>query len=385
MHHPAPSLPTLLLLLTAAIPAPAPAFGQAAGPDRPRFRWDTVPVYLHFGKNDGLTDDEARFVATHSDFVCLEKGHGAETHGSTEAGIEHEAARLKAINPDIRVIYYWNTFLDYSMYDAHHVYNQHPEWWLRKTDGELDYKTRTLKRYDLSNPAVQDWWANEVKKAVVDGSCDGVFMDAFPQIASPGNVRLWGRAKYDAIQEGLIKTIRKTRRQIGPDKILIFNGIRNTPTRRFGTGYLAHTDAATIEHFDQFQSRDTQSLERDIEDMIAAGKRGKMVVLKGWPGFNWTEPETRDVPYEDLLARARQNITFPLACFLVAAQEHAYFCYSWGYREGHGSLSAYPEFQKPLGPPEGDAVKRGYEYTRVFERCRVWVNIETREAKIDWR
>ena len=58
-------------------------FGQSAKEAYPKFSWDKIPVYIHFGKNDGLTDDEIKFVATHSDFVCFEKGHGANVHGST--------------------------------------------------------------------------------------------------------------------------------------------------------------------------------------------------------------------------------------------------------------------------------------------------------------
>ena len=106
--------------------------------------------------------------------------------------------------------------------------------------------------------------------------------------------------------------------------------------------------------------------------------------MKGWPGFNWLDRGLRNVPYEELLARARKNITFSLACFLVAAQPNSYFCYSWGYREQHGSLSDYPEFSKPLGKPKGNAVKDGWQYSREFERCKVWVDLETKQAKIDW-
>ena len=351
----------------------------------PEYSWDTVPVYIHVGKNSGFTDEEVEFVATHSDLVCLEKGHGAIPHGSTERGIEHDAARLKKVNPRIKVIYYWNTFLDYSMYDAHRVYGEHPKWWLRTLDGSLDTKHGRLKRYDLSNAEVQRWWAEEVRKAVVNGSCDGVFMDAFPQIASPANIRLWGQKKYDAIRQGLIDTIKRTREKAGADCVLIFNGVRNTGRLHLGMKYLRWTDAATIEHFDQFQSRDKENVVRDIEDMIEAGKNGKAVVMKGWPGFNWLDRELQGEPYDELLAQARENITFPLACFLVAAQPHSYFCYSWGYREQHGSLSEYPELQRPLGEPLGDAVREGWIYTRSFEHVDVWVDVSAKKAKLDWK
>jgi hypothetical protein len=55
---------------------------------KPYFSWDTVPVYIHFGKSSGpLSDIELKFVAQVSDFVCLEKGHGRGSSGSTEEGI----------------------------------------------------------------------------------------------------------------------------------------------------------------------------------------------------------------------------------------------------------------------------------------------------------
>ncbi|MCB1120845.1 MAG: hypothetical protein KJT03_04810 [Verrucomicrobiae bacterium] len=357
--------------------------GQPAG--WPEYSWDTVPLYIHFGKFDGLTDEEVRFVASHADLVCLEKGHGRNPHGSSEAGIEHDTLRLKKVNPELRVLYYWNTFLDYPLYDAHDVYDRHPEWWLRTVDGSLDKKGGTIRRYDLSLPEVREWWAEEVRKAVVDRTCDGVFADAFPQIASRGNIRLWGQEKFQAIQDGLIQTMQLTRQKIGHEGIILFNGIRNTDTLHFGMDYLDVVDAVTIEHFDQFQSRSRESMAQDIEDMITAGKQGKMIMFKGWPGFNWTEETIRDVPYETLLVRARENIIFPLACFLVGAQEYAYFCYSWGYRENHGSLDWYEEFDKPLGTPQGDAVRDDWTYARQFENCLVWVDLQNHEARLDWK
>jgi len=350
----------------------------------PPFSWDKVPVYIHFGDNDGLSDEEIEFVATHSNLVCFEKGHGVNTHGSTEKGIEADAARLKKINPDVKVIYYWNTFLDYGMYDAHEVYANHPEWWLRKLDGSLDKKRGTMMRYDLSNPEVREWWTEEVRKAVIEGSCDGVFMDAFPQITSAANIKLWGKEKYDAIQDGLIKTIELTREKIGPENLLVYNGIRNTPELHYGMQFLDITDASTMEHFDQFASRDRENVALDMENMMEAGKQGQIVIMKGWPDFNWTMREKMQQPYGELLKEARENITFPLACFLVAVQPYSYFCYSWGYREPHGSLDWYPEFDRSPGAPKGQAKRDGWVYTREFENCSVWVDIETKKAKIEW-
>lgn len=353
-------------------------------PGYPEFRWDHVPVCIHFGKRSALTDEELRFVASHSDLVCLEKGHGLETYGSTEKGIEHDAIKLKTLNPKMKVIFYWNTFLDYPLYEAHEVYDSHPEWWLKTMDGSLDLKQGITRRYDLSNPEVRDWWTDVAKKGVVEGSCDGVFMDAFPQIAARANIKLWGQAKYDSIQYGLITLINLTRQKLGEDKILLFNGIRNTKDAHEGMEYLEYTDAAMIEHFGYFFSSAKEQMAEDIDCMIRAGKMGKIIVMKCWPGFAWIDEDLMKLPYNTLLSRARENITFPLACFLVAMQPYSYLCYSWGYRDIHGSLDWYPEFDKPLGKPKGDAIKNGWQYNREFEHCKVWLDLETKEARIEW-
>lgn len=79
---------------------------------------------------------------------------------------------------------------------------------------------------------------------------------------------------------------------------------------------------------------------------------------------------------------AAENITFPLAAFLAGAQEKCYMVYSWGYRMKHGCLYWYPEFDRPLGKPLGDAKINGWELTREFKHLTVWLNLETHEASI---
>jgi hypothetical protein len=352
----------------------------------PKFSWDKVPVAFHFGKSDSLmTEEEARFVASRSNFICLEKGHAAKQFGDTETGIEQEAQQLKKLNTDMKVIFYWNTFLDYNMFKAHDEYQNHPEWWLKTRDGELDLKNGSLKRYDLSNPKVRHWWTEVARQAVVEGSSDGVFMDAFPQITHERNIALWGQAKYEAIQQGLKDIIKETRQKIGDDNLIVYNGIRSTPTWNAGYDFPDYTDAAMIEHFGHFQSGSKECMFRDIQEMEQAGKHGKIVVFKGWPGFAWIDRQAMGKPLETKRKLAQENITFPLAAFLVGVQENGYFIYNWGYRMEFGCLEWYPEFDKPLGEPLGDMVIDGWTLSRQFKHASVKVNLETREAEIQWR
>jgi len=352
----------------------------------PRFSWDKVPVAFHFGKSNSLmTEAEANFVASRSNFICLEKGHAVKQFGDTETGIEKEAQQLKKLNPDMKVIFYWNTFLDYAMYKAHEEYGKHPEWWLRTKDGDLDLKNNSLKRYDLSNPAVRQWWTTVASEAVNKGSADGIFMDAFPQITHKRNIALWGQEKYDAIQQGLRDIIKETRQKIGEDKLIVYNGIRSTPSWKADYDFPDYTDAAMIEHFGEFQSTSKECMLRDIQEMEKACKNGKIVVFKGWPGFTFTDRKAMRKPLAEKREIAKKNLLFPLAAFLVGTQENSYFVYNWGYRMDNGCLEWYPEFDKPLGEPLGDMVRDGWTLSRQFKHASVWVDLAERRAKIDWK
>lgn len=90
-------------------------------------------------------------------------------------------------------------------------------------------------------------------------------------------------------------------------------------------------------------------------------------------------------PHDELAGLAGARLTFPLACFLVAAEPNCYFCYTWGYREADGTFDWYPEFDKPLGPPQGEARRTGWTYQRAFAHAAVFVDLERQTARIDWK
>lgn len=122
----------------------------------------------------------------------------------------------------------------------------------------------------------------------------------------------------------------------------------------------------------------------DIEAMTKTGKRGKIVVFKAWPGFSWVEKAAMKKPLEEKKRLAAENITFPLAAFLVGAQKHSYFIYNWGYRMELGCLEWYPEFDQPLGEPLGEMTRKGWTLRREFKHASVWMNLGTKKAEIQW-
>ncbi len=91
---------------------------------------------------------------------------------------------------------------------------------------------------------------------------------------------------------------------------------------------------------------------------------------------------------ERMAALAKERLEYYHACYLIGAQPYSYFQYGWGWTLASGSLHDYPELQQPLGAPQGPYYRTspdGWEFTREFEHAGVWVNTETREAKITWR
>lgn len=366
----------------------APLYAPGGG--RPEFSWDTVPVYIHFGKSGGqLTEEELKFVARTSNFVCFEKAHGISQFGSTEKGTANDAKRLKALNPKMKVLFYWNSFLNYRMYDACKEIRQRPDWIFRDKQGKPIYKAGNLEQYNLLNPDFRKWWASIAGKAISEFGCDGIFMDAVNQAKRPIWMKKgWGEGNEQLLTDAVIDMMQLANEEMGDDAILLYNGIRSSDRAENtqGSEYLPHADGVTLEHFSAFQSRSKESIARDIESIVKAGKAGKIVVVKGWPDpeFNWLNRTKMKLSPQQLAGEAREKITFSLTCFLVAAQPDSYFCYSWGYRDLHGSLVDYPEFHKPLGKPKGDAVKDGWIYTRSFEHAEVRVDLSKRTAGIDW-
>lgn len=346
------------------------------------FSWERVPLYLHFGKRSAaMTDAELDFVARHAGLVALEKGHGAAAFGSTEEGIYHTARELKRRNPAIKVLFYFNAFINWQPYDAFKTYNS--EWTLRDRSGKVVTHPSGTPRPDPSIPAMREWWSDTVAEAMRRAPLNGVFADAFPQAISPALARQVGPEKAKAIVAGLREMVRLTKARIGPSRVILANGTRTHDFREILDW--AGLDGVMIEHFGGFNTQKPEDIRADLETIRLAEEKGKFVVLKGWPGFNWLDQEMMAKPHDELLRRARANLEFPLACFLIAARPGSFFCYSWGYGHHHGMLDAYPEFGRPLGPPRGEAGWEGLTARREFAHASVWVDVAAKRARIEWR
>lgn len=381
----------VMMLLGAKASSPQ-AF--AADHARPDFSWDRVPVSVHVGLGRGLGPEDYAFLAEHYNFITFTGGdfdreYRKDRSVSFEKVVTEASATIKQHNPRAKVLFYWAA-------DCLKPHNKLLRRGLPR-DGRINVarnREKTTEIFDTTREDVREWWSGGAANAVHEYGCDGIFVDGATAFRPDGiyGKRL-GKERAKSLEEGMFSMLEQAKTKMGKESILLFNPL-HAPARgqaedeSLGWRYLPLADGAMVDDFDR-DSKRPQSAEYmagTIAVMRRAASLGKIVVFKAWPGFTWwSNPDLLARPQAEQAAVARENIEFPLACFLVGAESHCYFCYSWGWLPQHGALEWYPEFNKRLGPPRHAARQRGWTFTREFEHAAVFVDVENRVAKITWR
>lgn len=381
--------PTLILLTTLLL---TPLNLLPADDQFPKFTWDRVPVYAHFGYDPNLTPEQYDFLARHFSLVTFAAG---SVRQEVEKGIASGAAEIKKRNPSVKVLCY---FAGDILHEPFTLSNESfpKDGFIEKPSVKKTIHPKTGKQheqlryyFDKTKPVTQEWWASIAERAVKEYGCDGVFADG---LGSYGH-NLVAPEKEAAMRAGIMTMCQLAHKKMGPKGIILFNPLHGDEN----ADLLPATDGAMIDNFDRtlFRADDTTTAAPDaksldlmaegIEAMSKAAKQGKIVIFKAWPGFHQKDKELMKRPHEELAKLARERLTFPLASFLIAAGPNCYFQYTWGWNADCGTFDWHPEFDKPLGAPKADAKRDGFQYTREFEHASVFVDLKTKTAKIDWK
>ena len=192
-----------------------------------------------------------------------------------------------------------------------------------------------------------------------------------------GSVKL-RKDKAAEIETAMGDMMAALKKSLGADKILLANNAYGDNGRQV----YPVSDAIMFENYASVKSS-KESLLAEWGEMRRNAKDGKISVFR-----LGVEGTGRRNLKPNMPKLAKEKAEFALACYLIGAEPYSYFLYSWGWKVSSGALVDYPEFKKPLGPPQG-AYQRtttdGWEFTREFEHASVWVNTDTRQAKITWR
>ena len=364
----------------------------------PEFSWDRVPQYMHIRKAKNFTEDEIKYLATFP-LVTFEKTTGSETYQSTEDGTLAAAKAVKEINPSTKILYYRNVIVHYGTYKANAEIEKVPEAFLVGKNG----KTKLIRNkgnqeaYDLTNPAVRDWWVGNARRVCAEPVIDGLFLDGIIKTLTPSYLkRDIGLKKVDELVAGYNAMMDETREALGPDKLMVANVLR-VSIPESGLVAMKKFDGSYIEHFEgSWGDKEARrnSLAKAIEAFQKAAREGYLIALtvglsKLADGDGQSNPGQLDEIRVGLDEKADYSTRFNylLALFLVCAEKHSYFLAHDSYvanKKNKTWMTRPAEFDRPLGPPKGPAVQDGYIYTREFAHAKVRVDIENEVGEIEW-
>lgn len=359
----------------------------------PEFSWDHVPRYMHMRKSAAFTQEELEYLSKFP-IITLEKTTGMEAYGSTEKGSLEAAKGIKAINPDAKVLYYRNIIVHYSGYAVNDSMDKVDRPLLMDDSGNaMIVHGGKRGAYDLTSPALQDWWLDHCIEMAKNEAVDGIFVDGNIKALEPVFLnREIGPEKKAEVAESYAQMMRELDKRIGNDELIIANLIR-ARLPNSGLDYLDNFDGSYLEAIETEANGLTrlEYLTKGIAAIQEAAHDGKIICFSMGLG----KARTTGIGIDDTRMKAEQDsaiqdrLIYSMAMFLICAEKYSYFLAHDGYSVNRNDSSVwlkdFPEYGKPLGIPRGPAKQDGYIYTREFEQASVWLDIENEKARIKWK
>eukprot|EP01084_Bolivina_argentea_P200198 342373_1 len=343
----------------------------------PKFSWDTVPVYIHMCNGTGPFNQSTLEYLSTFPIVTIEKGQGINANGTLpsnysnqyeESKILEACQSIKEINDSIICIFYYNSMLDWNMYYFHILLQNNPSYWLRDDKGTVVRQTgdksfpqppNGMLVYDYRQQSVIDFFISECINMTKSKYIDGCFIDRaneeltasqFSQYKFNSTDKTRFKNGHDAMLAQLQKTLGDHDQSIMISNNYVTNGVI----------------ATMIEHFEANKDY--------IEKLIGYAKQGILVEVHAGDVTDGNDNHCK-------------NIINSLSAFLIGAEEFSYYGCShtnaW-YIEPDW-IRDHPEYHKPLGKPDGDAVLKNNVYTRTFASgTKVSFNVNTNVGTIEW-
>lgn len=365
---------------------------KKANQDRlPSFSWDRVPLYVHIRKDTEFTDEEIKYLATFP-LITFEKSTGNNSSGSTEDGTLKAARAVKAINPETKILYYRNVIVHYGGYAANNALKHIQEPFLVDRNGNDKLIRERIQAYDLSNKALRDWWIDAAKDVCSDPSIDGIFLDGVVKVLEPIFLKdVITVEKKTAGLEGYVTMMEETRKMLGPRKLMVANILR----ARFpdsGLSYMMALDGSYIEGFEgDVGMSKKEYVAKGMEAFQKAAREGSIIAFTCGIGNNQQDadeaPQAKNENTKLVKHDARSRFDYQLAMFLVCAEKYSYFDLKDSYdAKASKTWMTHPaEYDRPLGEPNGPAIRTGYIFTRRFAHASVRIDIENETGEIVWK
>ncbi|MFC2091069.1 putative glycoside hydrolase [Bacteroidota bacterium] len=358
----------------------------------PEFSWEKVPLYMHMRKSTAFSAEELEYLASFP-IVTLEKITGSKTYGSSEKGSLEAAKAIKGVSPDTKVLYYRNVMCNYGTYEVNTGLDTIPGAFLvDSSNGNMMLHRNVREVYDLSNPILRKWWVDHCVEMSAYPEIDGIFLDGNIKALEPVFLgKEVGLEKKQEVADGYEMMMKDMRNRIGSNELMVANLIRaRLPDA--GLHYMDYMDGSYLEGIEGAANGipPLEYLAKGIDAVQKAAREGKIICLSMGLGRSAMSRDRIDDSRRKVEwgPEVMDRLDYCLAMFLICAEKYSYFLAHDGYAvDGTSSsvwLKRFPQYDKPLGPPKGPAEMNGYTYTREFEHCSVFLDIENKIGKIDW-
>jgi len=360
----------------------------------PEFSWDHIPRYMHIWKQTDFTGEELDYLAQFP-LITFEKATGVRG-GSVQRGTLKAARGVKARNPEAKILYYKNIVIDWGGSIASKELKTIKGGYLQSKDGSYaTFKPNSsIQFFDIGLPDVRAWWMKDARRMLDDPSIDGIFIDANIKVLVDGyflSQKKVGDEQYQRLKDGYGQLLTQIDAEFRSDNI-VFGNIVRARLKNGGLDYLSYFDGSYFEGFEHTVGGVSRPdyIAKGIEAAQTAARQGKILaftlgVQKALKQGNGADLDSNKA----LCAR----VDYAAALFLIVAEKYSYFLpvdqmgvvTRGGKQHNQLWMQTLPIFKERLGPPKGPAVKRGYIYTREFEHCSVWLDIENEVGKLTWR
>lgn len=237
---------------------------------------------------------------------------------------------------------------------------EHPDWFLRDTNGELIRRGDNVFM-DPGNEGYREFWLQRAKEMQDQFGWDGVFIDnvegslakIYREGVQPAN---YNDATYQQAIEGFLAYLKQN--YFGPENKPVFANIIELQDVSVWYRYIEHLDGAMIESFaadydDRYLS--ASDWEYQMEVIRRSQEAGKSLILV-------TQGREND--------RARQE--FALGSYLLVNNGQSYFRYT--NSDYYNQIWLYDNYSLALGSPLGDMYKVSSAWRRDFEKGYVIVD-----------
>eukprot|EP01043_Picozoa_sp_COSAG02_P009163 COSAG02_NODE_307_length_25111_cov_5.306693_3_plen_467_part_00 len=395
--------------------------------------WDSpASAWLGYGAfGEWVSSDaEIAFIAKTYKIVVLSLNNADITMNMSVAeATMNVSARLKAVNPALKVLQYFNMemFAGYSNADPEYAtFLEHPEWWLRD-----DYGNPVMSQfgpgYDFSNQAAVDHWLS-MPLGPESRIVDGFLLDGAAGYSQPANI---SATRAEVLKLAKWKAVGRMQQRLtaANDGLVLANGMiggvidphvedpYNLGALNYAQGIENERGTPAFELVD----RVTGAFELDavaanlaaIEQASQLANGTKLVSVNYWAGpiigFSQAQDNTRGFPLyapedpdnrvpngtrAEVFAGWQRQLTkwlpFNLAMFLSVAGPRTYFTQMVWYASFQGFVPCpdapstccaptpfYPDMHRSLGAPKAPRRQVAkYKWVRDFENAAVTLDLE---------